>query len=129
MQRIKEGSGERDPIEQTAETALNAIWRDILEDKLGQNLAEIVLGSGQGMVRVGHDNYFIFNDTTLAQRVAHICNLVISNLEKGVESNMVKSLQDDVRIMKKASEELREMLNPVKLTPLILRTRCDLCPA
>ncbi len=129
LQRIKEESGERDPVEQTAKTALNAIWRDILEDKLGQNLAEMVLGSGQGIVRVGYENFFIFNDTTLAQKVTHICNKVINNLEKGVKSDMVKFLQDEVRIMKKASEGLREMLNPVKLTPLILRTRCDLCPA
>ena len=131
LQRITEGSGERNPVEQMVKVALNAIWRDILKDKLGQNLAEMVLGSGgaQCMVRVGYENFFIFNDTTLAQNLTRICNLVINNLEKGEKSDMVKSLQDEVRTMEKASEELREMLHPVKLTPLILRTRCDLCPA
>ena len=131
LQRIKEGSGERNPVEQMAKAVLNAIWRDILEDKLGQNLIEMVLGSGgsQSMVRVRYENFFIFNDTILAQKLTHICNLAVNNLEKGEKSDMVKSLQNEVRIMKKANEELREMLNPVKLTPLILRTRCGLCPA
>jgi len=132
LQIIKEKSRERNPVEQMVKAVLNAIWRDILEDKLGQNLVETVSGSGgsQSMVRVGYETFFLFDDNmTLAQKVTHICNLAVSNLEKGEKSNMVKSLQNEVRIMKKASEELREMLNPVKLTPLILRTRCDLCPA
>jgi len=132
LQIIKEKSRERNPVEQMVEAALNAIWRDILEDKLGQTLVETVSGSGgsQSMVRVGYETFFLFDDNiTLAQKLTHIGNLVVNNLEKGEKSDMVKSLQNEVRIMKKASEELREMLNPVKLTPLILRTRCDLCPA
>lgn len=42
---------------------------------------------------------------------------------------MVESLRNEVRKMEKATGELREMLNPVKLRPMILRTRCELCPA
>lgn len=131
LQIIEEESRERNPAERMAEAVLNAIWRDILEDKLGQNLVQVMLGSGgsQCMVRVGYETFFLFNaptDTTLAKKITRICNLAVNNLEK---EDMVKLLQDEVRIMKKASEELREMLNPVKLTPLILRTRCGLCPA
>jgi len=132
LQIIKEKSRERNPVEQMVEAALNAIWRDILENKLGQTLVETVSGSGgsQSMVRVRYETFFLFDDNmTLAQKLTHIGNLVVNNLEKGEKSDMVKSLQNEVRIMKKASEELREMLNPVKLTPMILRTRCDLCPA
>jgi hypothetical protein len=82
------------------------------------------------MVRVRYETFFLFDDNTpLAQKVTYICNLAVNNLEKGEKSDMVKLLQNEVRIMKKANEELREMLNPVKLTPLILRTRCGLCPA
>ncbi len=132
---IEEESRERNPAERMAEAVLNAIWRDILEDKLGQILVQVMLGSAgsQCMVRVGYETFFLFNaptdktlDTTLAQKVTRICNLAVNNLEK---EDTVELLQNEVRIMKKASEELREMLNPVKLTPLILRTRCSLCPA
>ena len=134
LQMIEEKSHGRNPVERIAETVLKAIWRDILEDKLGQNLVQMMLegGGSQCMVRVGYETFFLFNaptDTTLAQKITHICNLAVSNLEKGEKSDMVKVLQNEVRIMKKASEELREMLNPVKLIPMILRTRCSLCPA
>jgi hypothetical protein len=132
LQMIKEKSHERNPAERMAQAVLNAIWRDILEDKMGQNLVQMMLEGSQCMVRVGYETFFLFNattDTPLAQKITHICNLAVNNLEKGEKSDMGKSLQNEVRIMKKASEELREMLNPVKLTPMILRTRCDLCPA
>lgn len=130
LQIIKEESREDNPVKRMAEAVLNAIWRDILEDKLGQYLVETVLTSdgSQSMVRVRYETFLLL-DNTLAQKVTRICNLAVNNLEKGAKSDMVKSLQNEVRIMKKASEELREMLNPVKLTPLILRTRCSLCPA
>ena len=135
LQLIEEESRESNPAERMAEAVLNAIWRDILEDKLGQNLVQMMLGSAgsQCMVRVGYETFLLFNaptdttlDTTLAQKVTRICNLAITNLGK---EDMVKLLQNEVCIMKKASEELREMLNPVKLIPKILRTRCSLCPA
>ncbi len=130
LQRIREGSDKRNPIEQMAKAVISAIWQDILEDKLGQNLVEMGLGSGGSPcgVIVRYETFLIFNDTSLAEKVVHICNLAVNNVEKGEKSDMVKSLQNEVRIMKKANEELREILNPVKLTPLILRTRCNLCP-
>ena len=136
LQIIKEKSRERNPVERMAEAVLTAIWRDILEDKLGQNLVQTVSGGGgsQSMVRVGYETFFLLDDKddhdhmARAQTLTRIGNLAINNLEKGEKSDMVKSLQDEVRTMKRASEELREMLNPVKLTPLILRTRCELCP-
>ena len=69
-----------------------------------------------------------FGDTNkgLVEKVTHICELAAKNLRKGA---MVESLKGEVHTMKDATEKLREMLNPVKLTPMILRTRCDLCPA
>ena len=129
MSRIKEEEDtRRNPVEQMAEAVLKAIWQGILEDKLGQDLVRMVSpqGSGQDIVKVRDETFLIFNNTGLAEKVIHICNLVANNLCKG---DMVQQLSDGVHRMKKATEELREALNPVKLTPMILRTRCDLCPA
>ena len=69
-----------------------------------------------------------FGDTSkgLAEKVTHICELAAKNLRKG---DMVQQLLPEVRTMKDATKKLREALNPVKLTPIILRTRCELCPA
>ena len=60
------------------------------------------------------------------KKVVHICNVAANNLSKG---DVVRSLQNEVRIMKTATGLLRETLDPLRLTPMILRTRCDLCPA
>ena len=125
--RIKEESVERDKaVEQMARAVLTAIWQGILEDKPGQNLVLFLRSGDQGGVKVGNETFLIFNDMSLAEKVTNICNLAVNNLCKG---NMVEQLHREVRDLKKASEELREMLNPVRLRPMILRTRCDLCPA
>jgi hypothetical protein len=121
----------RDSRDQMAEAVLSAIWQGILEDKQAENLVRIVSSrsASQGMVKVKDETFLIFNDTRLAEKVVYICQLAVTNLCKGEKADMVKSLQNGGAIMKKATEELREMLNPVRLTPMILRTRCDLCPA
>ena len=131
LDRIKEESKEDDPVKQMAEAVLKGIWQCILEDRLDQEspLVQAVSRRLEIVVKVGDKKLFTFTDKSLAEKVTHICNLVADSLCKGEKSRMVESLQKDVREMKKASEELRETLNPVKLTPMILRTRCDLCPA
>ncbi len=130
LQRIKEEerTGTRhNPGDQMARAVLNAVWQGVVEDKLGQDLVRMPSRSdGQGIVRVKDETFLIFNDASLAEKVTHICNQVVNNLSKG---DMVKQLHSEVRIMQKATEELRQMLNPVRLTPMILRTHCDLCPA
>jgi len=77
-------------------------------------------------VKSRYEKVLIFiGDTnmSLAKKVAHTCDLAYDNLRKG---DMVQRLYREVRKMKKAGEELYEALNPVKLRPMILRTRCDL---
>ena len=129
LQRIKEEEQtQHDPIEEMAKAVLAATWQGIVEDKLGQDLVRMVSprSGGQGIVKVKDETFLIFNDASLAEEVIHICNLVANNLCKG---DMVQQLHSEVRKMKKTTEELRGVLNPVRLTPMILRTRCDLCPA
>lgn len=129
LSRIKEeemSGPSHDPVDLMVRAVLNAIWQGILEDKLDQNLVLFVDGGNQGLVKVRNETFLIINDVSLAEKVTHICNLTVDNLSK---EKMVESLQTGVRTMKDATEELRTMLNPVKLTPMILRTRCDLCPA
>lgn len=130
LQRIKEEEQtQHNPGDEMAKATLNAVWQGVVEDKLGQDLVRMVSprSGGQCIMKVKDETFLIFNDTTsIAEKVIHICNFVLNNLSKG---DMVEQLQREVRIMQKATEELRQMLNPVRLTPMILRTRCDLCPA
>ena len=139
LQRIKEASREDDPAKQMTQVILREIWQDILQDKLGEEdswFQKVLRGKGVPQEinvksKRGETVFTFFGDANmgLAEEVTCICNLAYNVLRKGVESDMLKSLQKEVRAMEKATEELREMLNPVKLTPMILRTRCDLCPA
>ena len=132
LQSIKEGSGEGDPAKQMAETLLRVISKRILEDKLNQEgpwFETVSRADGKThVVYVKPRDEIVrgFTDKSLAEKVTRICELVANNLREG---NMVQQLHDEVPNMRKAAEELREMLNPVKLKPMILRTRCDLCPA
>lgn len=137
LRNIREASAEKDPVERMAEAVLGAIWQDILEDKLNQEgpRFEMVSKSKETSYAVypkpkhrGGVVLAFSGDTSkrLAEKVTRICNLAANNLRRG---KMAGSLKDEVRTMKDATEKLREMLNPVRLTPIILRTRCDLCPA
>ena len=110
---------------------LKAIWQGVREDKLDQELVRMVTRSGetQGILKVGDETVLILNDRSLMVEVVGICNLAVTNPSKGKESDVVESLQGEVRVMARAAEALHEKLNPLRLTPMILRTRCDLCPA
>jgi hypothetical protein len=137
LQTMKEAIREDDPIKWVAEAVLKEIWRATLQDKLDEEgpwfqTVSRRTGLPQDIdidVMCRYERVLTFFGNTnksLAEKVTQICNLAYNNLSKG---DMVKQLRDEVHRMKRATEELREMLNPVKLTPLILRTRCDLCPA
>lgn len=137
LRSIKEGSREDDPVKRIGEAVLRETWGVIFRDKLdeedplfqtvsrGEGTAQEISVKGRGGT-VLYFNYAASPDKRLAEKVTGICNLVVNNLRKG---DMVQQLQQEVHRMKKASDELCEALNPVKLRPMILRTRCDLCPA
>lgn len=135
LQSIKEGSREDDPAKRMAQVVLREIWQAILRDKLDEDDPWFQMGlRGKGTpqemsVKSRDEIVFTFfgnNYRGLAEKVTRICNLAHNNLRK---RDTVQKLYHEVGNMKRASEELREMLNPVKLRPVILRTRCDLCPA
>ena len=146
-------------MKQIVEALLKQIWRAILRDKLdeegpsfltvwralagvwetaattyaeGPSFPTVLRSAGPPrdvVVMSTHERVLTFSGETsksLAEKVTHICNSVANNLRKG---DMAQQLRREVGDMKRASDELREMLNPVKLRPMILRTRCDLCPA
>lgn len=139
LQRIKQAGREDHPMECMVEAVLNEIWRAIPRDELdneGPSFQTVLghMGSPQDIdvkvksrARDGTVVTFIgITNESLGDNVTHICNWAYDNLRA---RDMVQNLHREVREMEKASDELREMLNPVKLRPMILRTRCDLCPA
>ena len=137
LQKIKEESREDDPAEHMVKGVLTNIWRLIFLDKLDKKdpwFQKVLQEKGTPQntdiyVKSEDDTILRFIGKTninLADTVARICNRATDNLRAG---DIVPQLRLDIGIMKSASEELREALNPVKLQPILLRTRCDLCPA
>ncbi len=110
---------------------LKGIWWGILEDKLEQDFFRVdVVARGEYASTLQEAIFFFTDkDTGLAEKVIRVCKSAFNNLCKGEKSHIVESLQKEVDTMRKTREELREMLNPIKLYRMILRTRCELCPA
>ena len=129
-------SAERDAVDRVAEAVLRAIWTAIQEGSLDQDCLLVPTKlDGDERVLVTYFQYpyarawLEFVDTSLVQHVVEVGNWAIDNLREGDKSVLVRSLEKEVGRMKKATEELEEMLDPLLLRPIILRTRCDLCPA
>ena len=132
---LKEASGEDNPVECVAEAVLKAIWKALTQDKSNReppSFETVPQGSGttqETLVKSAGNKFFTFGDTSLAAKVAQICTRTANNLYRGDKSHLIESLRNEVHTMKRAVGKLEESLNPLVLTPLILRTRCDLCPA
>jgi len=69
-----------------------------------------------------------FSEQALANKTRDRGNRAISNLCKGREQESVASLADCIKQMAEVVESLERLLDPLVLRPLILNTRCELCP-
>jgi hypothetical protein len=69
--------------------------------------------------REGGDN------ALLAKEVADAAQWTIDNLLKGAS---IEHIKREVKIMKEVSRKFDEVLNQLVLRPIILNTRCDICP-
>jgi hypothetical protein len=66
---------------------------------------------------------------SLATDVAEICKWAAKNLFIEERDGQVRLYQDGIEAMKEAVQRLENVLDPLMLRPMILRTICDLCPA
>lgn len=61
----------------------------------------------------------------LAIGIAEVSNQAIANL---VAMGTISALKGEVSTMQRAEAELEATLNPLILRPIILNSRCDICP-
>ncbi len=136
LEKVKKATKKNDPAKNITEAIVNVFWRSITRRELNkeelpsfetvtkdksENVNVITIRSGDEILFsfIGEDKQY------LAENIKQTCNVAI----KGLSVNtMVWELDVEVGNIKKASDDLRVMLNPLKLRPLILRTRCELCP-
>jgi hypothetical protein len=69
-----------------------------------------------------------FTDGRMAEEIVKACAWAANNLCKGEDGELILEAQGVVSTMRERREELEDMLDPLILTPLILHTRCEICP-
>jgi len=133
--RIVKGCGKKDAVKRMVDGVLHVVWQFILAGKPDQQfplVQAMPLGGGRIEVTFGKYNLtvgLIFTEADLAEQVITVCKWAAKNLCIVRKDDVVEPLMNNVNTMRKSIEELAEMLNPLKLGPMILNTRCDLCPA
>ena len=133
--RIEAGCESKGVLDWMVKAVMNLTWYVILHGNLNGPFPQVHFISVENQVTkttilaVEETDGLGFPDAKLGEYVKKICNQTVYNLCKADQSAVVESLVNKVNTMKKAADELEEALETLKLRPLILRTRCDLCPA
>jgi hypothetical protein len=131
QERITGQPGQGDALVRIKDGVIEAVWRAVLSDKphtapdLLQrgsprgNYTPVIIGGPQPL------DVVLFEDRDLADRVTKICKQAATILGKG--DRAPRALKE-VRSMKHSMGQLEDGLSALKLIPVLLQTRCDLCP-
>ena len=124
FESINSKSGQDKVEVRLAQTVLNVIWQNIVDDTLNTENPEIYFS-----YELLDKNFPIPMDKDLFEKIAEILRQVAEAFCAERKKNIMQPLMNDAYRMSATINTLEEMLNPLVLRPLILRTRCDLCPA
>lgn len=119
-------------IDKLTDGVIEVVWRGILTGRPD----EIHIFKGTSLINKGrvelrfHPNItgLRINDLALARKMLSVCKWALKNLRTD-KSGSIKSLRDEVSIMRAKYDDLEDSLNELVLRPIILQTRCKLCPA
>jgi hypothetical protein len=134
-EKVKTAIGSNDVIEKISDGLLENIWRGILTgepEKLHIWKGTSLRNKGRVELQFYADDSYTkldLNDVDLAKEVLGACHWAVSNLQAGDKSDLVQKLADEVSQMQDRFQEFEESLDELVLRPIILRTRCELCPA
>jgi hypothetical protein len=135
QRRIHTEGGERDTLADMAKGVVEVLWRAILTggpdqehvfirtSSLGERGTEVSFGKEASRITL------TFGDGKLAEGVATVCKRAAVHLCQGKDSLLLQRIGEDIAGMQERARELEEMLDSLVLRPIILRTRCELCPA
>jgi len=132
IDRIVKESGKKNAVERMMDGVLYTAWPWIFTGKPEKEFPSVQAtpcGDGRTEVTFGEGHLtknLIFAEVDFAKEVAKVCEGVAEKLYK---RNTASALAKEVNVMQERIKELEEMLHTLRLRPLILRTRCDLCPA
>jgi hypothetical protein len=137
LEKVKKVTKKNEPAKNITEAIVNVMWRSITRRELinetPPSFKAVTKDKSENVnvvaIRSGDENLFSFigeDKQYLAEKIQQVCNMTIKKIL--IDNKIVWELNTEVGNMIKASDDLRVMLNPLKLRPMILRTRCELCP-
>ena len=121
---INSKSGQDKVEGRLAQTVLNVIWQNIGDGTLDPESPEISIS-----YKLIDKNFPIHVEKESFEKIAEILHQVAEAFCAERKKDIIQPLINDACRMSEAINTLEETLNPLVLRPLILRTRCDLCPA
>ena len=131
-EEVEKVTGKRDVLERIVEGVIWAAWQVATASNPEEELKlwNFRVLPAAPKLRVTTDSYeltlrFSETEAALAQGVATVCNLVVQNLHPRYMADEIQGMRHR---MDEKIEEIDDALDPFILRPLLVRTRCELCP-
>ncbi len=115
---------------------IEAVYRATIDCKTDQakETAEYIRIQQRGdnvAVVFGRDTYITeltLPNPKLVEEAAHVCREVVGHIFTE-HLSVLRGMSEAINTMRDSRHYLLDRLDELRLTPLILRTRCELCPA
>lgn len=132
---IKKHAQPEPPLEQMAGAIiLELLWRlERNESELIRSVTKVHSHGNERQLLLASASRYVLkfrdSDMVLAKAADRACNSVAKELFKIRQKDSIEPLRESTIKIRKLSERFEELLDPLMLRPMILRTRCELCPA
>lgn len=131
-EEIERKTGKEDVLKRIVDGVLRAAWwvgtaSNPKEEFKSRNFRVLPEGQRLRIMTGNHYLNLIFNETNtaLAQKVTAVCNDALQAL---YPRYVVDEILGMIHRMDEKIEEIDDALDPFVLRPLLVRTRCELCP-
>jgi len=121
----------------SVEILADGVAKVILQGILTHKPDQIHVFEGTSLISKGIVELKFYSDTTglriddlaLAKKILSLCKWAINNLRCGDRTGLIEAISKNIKTMRKKYDDLEDLLNELTLRPIILQTRCKLCPA
>lgn len=131
-EKVEGKTGKKNVLERIVDVLLWPAWEVATasnpEEELERRKFRVLPAAQEFRVITGtYELRLIFSETeaALAQEVATVCNLALQNLYPRYMADEIQGMRHR---MDEKIEEIDDALDPFILRPLLVRTRCELCP-
>ncbi|MBA7669988.1 hypothetical protein ES703_78129 [subsurface metagenome] len=116
-------------VKRITDGIVHLLWQHIIHpDEVFPLVEAVPRADGHIDITFGKDrftNYLIVREQGQADKIMGICKSAAEKMRGDTTEAVVK----EIVTMQARIEEFREAMSPLRLRPLLLRSRCNLCPA